>query len=138
MSLPLPMDAWEFAVNSTYQDVMKTLLSLVTASLVLPTFLIRSFVRVPEGEPIAKYLHPSAYWSWALMFLSLVCCMVFFWASAKYAKVARGGTETLWGDCGSASCFEALRDWSASGSVLFFFAGLLTLGLFFVHHLRKP
>jgi|SRR5215831_15960632 len=56
MSLPLPEDAWKFAVNSTYQDVMKTFMNLVTASLVLPLFLIRNFVRVREGEPIADYL----------------------------------------------------------------------------------
>jgi predicted permease len=133
MSLPLPKDAWEFTVNSTYQDVMKTFMSLVTASLVLPLFLIRNFVRVPEGRPIADHLRPSAYWSWALLFLSLVCCMVFFWVSAKYVKVLSGGTETWQGDLVSSATFENLRDLSASGSVLFFFAGLLTLGWFFVH-----
>jgi len=137
MSLPLPKDAWEFAVNSTYQEVMKTFLSLVTASLVLPLFLIRNFVRVPEGEPISDYLGRSAYWSWALQFLSLVCCMVFFWASAKYVKVLSGGTETWWGHPVSYSSFETLRDLSASGSVLFFLAGLLTLGWFFAHLHRR-
>jgi hypothetical protein len=135
--MSVPKDAWEFAVNSTYQDVMKTLMSLVTASLVLPTFLVRNFVRAPEGEPISNVLDRSAYWSWALMFLSLVCCMVFFWVSAKYVKVLSGGPENWWG-CDSSSCFETLRDWFIRGSVLFFGAGLLTLGLFFVRHLRKP
>jgi hypothetical protein len=48
----LPSEAelkWMLAVNSNYQDAMRTLVTLVTASLVLPTFLVGNFVKVPEG-----------------------------------------------------------------------------------------
>jgi len=136
-SSPLPENAWQLRVNSTYQDLMKTFMGLVTASLVLPLFLIRNFLRVKEDEPISNYLQRSAYWSWALMFLSLLCCMTFFWASAKYLKVVSGGTET-WGAVDvSAASFETLRDLSASGSVVSFLAGLLFSGWYFAHHIRK-
>jgi len=132
MSLPLPQDEWKVAVNANYQELMKTLMNLVTASLVLPFFLVRNFLGIPEGQPIADHLRPSAYWSWGLLFLSLLCGMLFYWASAKFLKVVSGGTES-W----SEASFETLRDLSASGAVLFFLGGLLTLGWFFTH-LGKP
>jgi hypothetical protein len=136
MSSPLPENAWQLTVNSTYQDVMKTFMNLVTASLVLPIFFVRNFLKVSEDEPIADYLRASAYLSWALLFLSLVSCMVFFWASAKYVKVISGGGrfELPWTE----KSFETLRDWSSSESVIFFLAGLLTLGWYFSRlRLRK-
>jgi hypothetical protein len=130
----LPSEAelkWMLAVNSNYQDAMRTLVTLVTASLVLPTFLVRNFVKVPEGKTLSDVLDFSAYVSWVLMFLSLGCCMVFFWASAKYVKFVSGGGDDCWGVC------EPLRDWSIRGTVLLFVAGLFTLGLFFRRHLQK-
>lgn len=134
MALPLPDAAWKLAVNATYQDVMKTFMNLVTASLVLPLFLVRNFLRVPEDQPITDYLRRSAYLSWVSLFLSLLCCMAFFWASAKYVKVVSGGGATeLWTE----TAFERFRDWSVSGSVLFFLAGLLFLGWYFAHDIGK-
>jgi hypothetical protein len=124
---PTTSGPWQLSVNSTYQDVMKTFMNLVTASLVLPFLFIRNFLRVREDEPIANYLSPSAYFSWAMLFLSLVCCMVFFWASAKYVKVVSGGDERPM----TADSFEGLRDWSGSEAVLLFLVGLVALGIFF-------
>ena len=127
-SLPLPKDAWRLAVNQNYQDVMKTLMSMVTASLVFPFLLIRNFLGVREGQPIADSLQPSAYWAWGLLSSSVLCCMIFFLASAKFVKVVSGGPEA-W----TAATFEALRDLSVWGTVVFFLAGLFTLVYFFIH-----
>lgn len=126
MLLPLPQDAWKVPVNANYQEVMKTLMSLVTASLVLPLFLIRTFLGVREGEPIAHHLRPWAYISWGSMLLSLACGMSFFFASAKFLKVVSGGTET-WPE----KTFENIRDFSVWGAVGFFGVGLCALLLFF-------
>jgi hypothetical protein len=132
-SRSLQENAWQLRANSTYQDVMKTFMNLVTASLVLPLLFIRNFLRVREDEPIAHYLSLSAYFSWAMLFLSLVCCMVFFWASAKYVKVVSGGDEGSW----IPESFEGLRDWSSWEAVLLFLVGLLALGFFFVSPKRR-
>src|SRR6516225_5963611 len=95
MSLPFSQQevTWRLAVNGNYQDVMRTFMNLVTASLVLPLFLVRNFLGVPEGQPITNYLRPSAYLSWGSLFLSLLCGMGFFLASAKYVKLVYGGTN---------------------------------------------
>ena len=111
---------------------MKTFMGLVTASLVLPLFLIRNFLNVKEGESISDHLTRSAYFSWGLMLLSLLCCMAFFYASAKYVKVFSGGPET-W----CLKSFETLRDWSIYGSVGSFLAGLVFLCWYFAYDIRK-
>ena len=101
-SSPLPENAWQLRVNSTYQDVMKTFMGLVTASLVLPLFLIGNFLRVKEDEPISNYLQSSAYWSWGLMFLSLLCCLAFFLGIRKI----RQGCQRRHRDMGSSRRFR--------------------------------
>src|SRR5438067_1627570 len=77
---------WRLKVNATYQEVMKTLMNLVSASLVLPFFFIRNFVAAKPGEIVAKPLLNWAYYSWSCFFVSLGCCLAFFWISAKYVK----------------------------------------------------
>lgn len=128
MLLPLLQDEWKLPVNANYQELMKTLMSLVTASLVLPLFLIRTFLGVKEGEPIAHHLRPWAYISWGSMLLSLACCMSFFFASTKFLKVVSGGPET-WTE----STYETLRDFSIWGAAGFFGVGLVALLWFFIN-----
>ena len=133
MLLPLHQDEWKLLVNTNYQEVMKTLMSLVTASLVLPLFLIRTFLGVREGESIAHHLRPWGYISWGSMFLSLACGMSFFFASAKFLKVVSGGTET-W----TQATYETLRDFSIWGAAGFFGVGLVALlGFFTQSHISK-
>ena len=119
MSLPSPdPDKWKLVVNTNYQDLIKTLMSLTTASLVVPFFLIKNFLAVPAGKSLSEYLPLAAYCFWAFMFLSLLCDALFFWASAKFLKVLSGGTEA-W----SAERFESLRDMAIGGASAFFAAG---------------
>jgi hypothetical protein len=122
--MSLPQDGWKLVVNTNYQEVMKTLMSLTTASLVLPFLFIRNFLGVPEGKRLADYLPRSAYWFWGLMFLSLLCDMVFFWASAKFVKVVSGGAEA-W----SENFFEGLRDAVIKGASLSFVAALVAFAM---------
>jgi hypothetical protein len=136
-SSSLPENAWQLRVNTTYQDAMKTFMSLVTASLVLPLFLIRNFLNVEKGKPLSSYLGDSAWGFWGSMALSLLCCMVFFYASAKYVKVVSGGAETFFGLVDLCEpFFENLRDFSVWGSAISFLAGLIFLTRYFVHDIR--
>jgi len=124
--LPLPKDEWKLKANANYQEVMKTLMTLMTASLVLPIWFIRNFLPVGPTEPIGKYLYPWAYCSWIFLALALVCGMFFYAASAKFVKVVCGGRETR-----SETFFEGARDWSGGTAVFFFLLGLISAGLFF-------
>jgi hypothetical protein len=115
---------------------MKTFMGLVTASLVLPLFLIRNFLGVKEDESISNSLRRSAYWSWGLMFVSLVFCMVFVYTSAKYVKVFSGGHSKLGTLEFHVGFFETCRDLSILVSVVSFLVGLFLLGVF-AHDIRK-
>jgi hypothetical protein len=135
MSLPFSDQevTWRLAVNGNYWDAMRTLMNLVTASLVLPLFLVRNFLGVPEGQPITNYLRRSAYWSWGSLFLSLLCGMGFFFASAKYVKLV----YTTSGESWTWQTWEELRDGSGIVSVVSFLAGLCFLLWYFAHDIRK-
>ncbi len=138
LPLPLPKDEWKLKANANYQDVMKTLMPLVTASLVLPIFFMKSFGVVPEGRPIGPYLrsHHEAYWSWIFLAASLVCGMVFYGASAKFVKVVCGGEERWpknWFRAEPEGFFEGARDKFGGLAAVFFLVGLFFAWCFFQH-----
>jgi hypothetical protein len=132
--LAVPEDGWKLKANASYQDVMKTLMSLSTASLVLPLFFMRSFGVLPEGKigPCLR-THCPAYWAWFFLFLSLVCGMLFYVASAKFVKAVCGGYEKTKKVLGfkPESFFENLRDLSGGGAGLSFLGGLYFAWRFF-------
>jgi hypothetical protein len=137
-SLPRPEDEWKLKTNAVYQEVMKSLMSLVTASLILPIFFIRDFLGVSSGKPIGGELSLPAYLSWGFLFASLLSGMLFYWFSAKYLKVVCGGKEkpgwrkSLWKkrERSAEVFFERGRDFFGKGAVAFFLLGLLLFGWF--------
>ena len=82
---------WKLAANAQYQDAMKIVVNLATASLVLPIVLIKDFL--PQGAVIGAHLNKWAFRSWWLLFGSILLFMLFIYASAKYVKVVSGGEE---------------------------------------------
>jgi hypothetical protein len=128
MSLPRPGDQWKLTVNANYQEVMKTLMNLVTVSLFLPILFIRTFLGLPETKPLQDKLQWSAYLAWVFLFASLAFGMLFYWASAKFVKaVAKGREKQI------ETSFERLRDGAAFSASLLFVLGILALGWFFTH-----
>ncbi len=132
--LPLPKDEWKLKANANYQEVMKTLVTLVTASLVLPVFFVKNFIKVPEGE-MGLYLrtHCEAVWSWVFLSCSLLFGMLFYVASSKFVKAVCGGYATS--KKGRVSdperCWEKVRDISGVLTGVMFIAGLVAALLFF-------
>ena len=123
--MPSPdLNNWKLVVDRNYQDVMTTLMSLTTASLVVPFVLIKNFLAAQKNQPLSKSLPSAAYWFWALMFASLVWDAVFFYASAKFIKVVSSGLD------GSREGFlESVRDAAIWGASLFFAAGLVSFAV---------
>ena len=133
MLMPLPENQWKLVVNANYQDVMKTLMSLTTASLVLPFLFIRTFLGVPEGEKLADYLPWPAYWFWGLLLLSLLSDMAFFWASAKFIKAVSRGAEDP-----AESFFETSRDWAIKVASLSFAFAFVAFSILAWKVLHRP
>jgi hypothetical protein len=115
---------WKEKTNAIYQDQMKTVLNLATASLVLPIVLVKTFA---EGGTPKDHLTRRAYLSWGFLFISIFACMVFFYASGKFLKVVTGGSAN---EHYTESQFENLRDGAADVSIATFLFGLICCFLF--------
>lgn len=130
---------WMLNTNAQYTEMIKVVMNLATASLVLPIIFVRNFVELPAGHPASQSFHGLAYYSWITLSLSLLCGLIFYWASAKYVKVVSGGAEEsflaklIWHKkvVRSRKWFETWRDLSAAGTVVGFLLGIaFALGFF--------
>jgi hypothetical protein len=123
---------WRLTTNDHYSEVMKSLMNLITASLVLPIFFVKNFGA--KDQTIAQSPdHQLAYWSWGVLGLSLLFGLIFYWMSAKYVKVVSGGEEKPFWRKESLhySWFETLRDAATVFTVLYFIVGVVLALWFF-------
>lgn len=85
--MPTPEEKLE--VNKEYQEEIKIVINLVTASLVLPIVFLTNILGVKPGD-IRGRLYPMAYVSWGLLGLSLLACVGFYYFSTKFTKAVYG------------------------------------------------
>ncbi len=112
-------EQWKIEVNDRYQKVISTLMGLATASLVLPVLFLRSFLSVPQNQPLSNYLCDSIYWSWTFWCLSVVSGTIFYYLSAKWVKNAWGQKTSL-----TPKAIEISLDWAFWLTCFFFIIGL--------------
>src|SRR5712664_2848044 len=90
MLMRTPEEDGLLEVNKQYQEMIKLVVTLVTASLVLPVaFLTNILGVVPNG--IKKHLFPWAYLAWVLFGISLGSCLLFYFFSTKFTKAVFKG-----------------------------------------------
>jgi hypothetical protein len=87
--MPTPEQEGKLEVNKQYQETIKILINLVTASLVLPIVFLKNILGVTEKE-IKVHLEPMTYASWALLGMSLLACVGFYVFSTKFTKAVYG------------------------------------------------
>ena len=85
-----PKYPWRLATNERYREVIKTLMTLTTASFLLPVFFAREFLGLDSKTPLRAVADWTLYWSWALLGLSLFAGIVFHYLSAKWVRMAWG------------------------------------------------
>jgi len=122
MSLPLPENEWKLKTNAEYQEAMKIVMNLSTASLVLPIFFVKNFTHYQ----CINNLSSLAIWSWALLVLSIASGLGFHYASAKFVKIIYGG-KVFWQE----KTVERLRDFFIGSAVFCFMAGVIVALFFF-------
>jgi hypothetical protein len=76
-------------VNKQYQEAIKIVINLVTASLILPTVFLTNILGLKAAE-IKGQLYPMAYVAWALLGISLLACVGFYVFSTKFTKAVYG------------------------------------------------
>jgi hypothetical protein len=119
-------------VNKQYQEVMKIVINLVTASLVLPVVFLKNILGV-ESTGIRAHLCPLAYLSWVLLGISLSSCLAFYFWSTKFAKAVYQGQEKQ----PKGIQMENRRDVSALVAAPSFVLGLVFLMIFFLNELSR-
>jgi hypothetical protein len=128
MPKPSPEDEWKLTVNAQYQEAMKVAINLATASLVLPIVFLKVFVGADKfssaGPPA------SAYSSWVLLLVSVLSGMGFYYASAKFVKAVCGGYDER--SDKEEKKYELIRDITAVVVAVCFFAGIVSLLVFFL------
>lgn len=124
MPKPLSDDNWKLTVCAQYQEAMKIPINWAAASLGLPILFLRWGGVQPDGKMLGR-LTASAYVSWICLGLSLVCGLLFYWASAKFVKAVCGGYPDSESRRIEAT-FETIRDGSIVATVLLFGMGLVS------------
>ena len=119
-----PKQPWRLDTNDRYREVVQTIISLSTASLVIPIFFLRNILSVPSDKPLLDILDWTVYVSWVLLSISVIFGLVFYYASAKWIRLAWGESAGFFGISTSESTVEAVLDFSFWGSVIAFAIGL--------------
>ncbi|MFX0204220.1 MAG: hypothetical protein ACFFCW_49620 [Candidatus Hodarchaeota archaeon] len=83
-----PTHPWRLDTNERYRDVVKTIMSLSTASLLLPVFFARNFLAIDAHTPLYSVFTRSIYCSWGMFALSIASGLFFQYLSAKWVRLA--------------------------------------------------
>jgi hypothetical protein len=83
-------EPWKIDTNGKYTDVVKTVMSLATASLLLPVFLAREFLDIDSKQPLSSVFSCSIYWAWFMLGVSILASVFFQYLSAKWVRIAWG------------------------------------------------
>jgi len=92
-----PKYPWRLATNERYRDVVKNLMTLSTASLLLPGFVAKEFLGVSKDVTLKSFVGWPIYWSWTFLGLAIFSGIVFHYLSAKWVRLAWGQETAAWG-----------------------------------------
>ena len=123
---------WKSKANAEYQKVIASIISLSTATLVLPTIFLKDFVGLKAGVSLRSALSCSVIFAWALLFISIACCLFYYYVSAKWLKQAYGGSVN-WSERALETCLDIIF-WAAGGT---FISGLLLFLIFMATFVPK-
>lgn len=129
-----PIHPWRIDTNDRYRETVTTVMGLSTASLLLPVFLARNLLGVPEATPLNNVFSSAAYWSWGLFGVSILSGILFCFFSAKWVRTAWGKPVSVLRNEVSENCIEVALEWFFWLTMLPFLAGLVLSIVFFVQY----
>jgi hypothetical protein len=124
---------WKSKANAEYQKVIASIISLSTATLVLPTLFLKDFIGLSAGASLRSSLSCSVIVAWVLLLIAIACCLMYYYVSAKWLKQAYGG-QVKWSEQAIEKCLD-ITFWAAGVT---FVLGLLLLLIFIVTYVPKP
>jgi len=130
-----PMYPWRLDTNDRYQEVVRIIMGLSTASLLLPVFFAREFLGLAAtAKPLKALLGGGIYWAWGLLTFSIFAGVVFHFLSAKWVRMAWGQWTGLFGIPWSEFWLESALEIFFWTTALSFLAGLVVTVVLFAGH----
>lgn len=90
MNTKIMNEPWKKDTNDRYLETVKAVMSLSTASLLLPAFFSRNFLDIPSNTSLICIFGFSIYLAWVLLGLSILGGVFFHYLSAKWVRIAWG------------------------------------------------
>ncbi|WP_206170727.1 hypothetical protein, partial [Vibrio alginolyticus] len=131
-------EPWKKDTNDKYNDVLKSVVNLATASLLLPVFFARTFLNVSSEIPLSDIFTCSIYLAWFSASLSIFFGLFFQYCSAKWLRKAYGKVAgLLWCKDSKEKTIERVMEFSFWFCISFFSIGLsLTTWFFLTYQAR--
>ncbi|MFO1418464.1 MAG: hypothetical protein U1E83_07305 [Methylotetracoccus sp.] len=125
-------EQWKLDVNDRYERAVGVVTSLSSASLVLPVLFLKDIAQINTVRSFAASLNCWAYAGWILLSFSILSGIIYYYLSAKWAKLAWGKDADIFGIGVQANCVERLLDVSYFVMMGGFLMGLAIMLTFMV------
>lgn len=129
-----PLKPWRLDTNDRYRDAVKVVMDLSTASLVIPIFFLRDILKLPKEQPLAEVLNSRVYWSWICLALAILSGWVFYYASAKWVRLAWGKEAGFFGRRTNEKVVERVLEVSFWVTITGFILGIVLILWFVVSY----
>ena len=127
-----PKKPWRFDTNERYREVVRSMMTMSTATLLLPVFFAREFLAVDKNIPLKCVFGRLIYSSWVVLAVGILSGIFFHYISGKWMVYAWGRKDVqIWLWDTTEDGVEKMLNWSFWISFAGFVAGVgLILGFF--------
>jgi hypothetical protein len=129
-----PKYPWRFDTNERYREVVRLILSLSTASLLLPIFFAGEFLSISDAVALKSVFSCWVYVSWALLVISIMSGIKFHFLSAKWIRLAWGKSASILGKEVTDSSVECMLNVAFWSTMITFILGVGSIMIFLVNY----
>ena len=118
-------EPWKIDTNGKYSEVVKTVMSLATGTLLLPVFMAREILGIGSEKALINFFTCSVYLAWIFFGVSILGGVFFQYLSAKWVRIAWGKDAGIFfSKKTKESTIELWMEISFGACMALFFAGL--------------
>lgn len=133
-----PLYPWRLDTNNRYRDAVKVLMDLSTASLVIPVFFLRDVLPVAKDRSLVEVLTCKIYGFWICLIVAIFSGVIFYYASAKWVRLAWGKEAGFFGRPTNDKVVERVLEVSFWATITGFIFGIVLIVLFVVTYRPIP
>lgn len=120
-------EQWMLDLNNRHHATVGVVTILSTISMALPIFFLKNIVNINSGRSLLDSLSWWAIIGWAMLALSIVCALVYYYHSAKWIRLAWGRDADICGFNVGKRFVEAVLDYSYFLMMVGFASGVICI-----------